>query len=144
MQPDLTVSAHAGELHDEARDDFGDTWLGDGPHDACQRGHRGRGHCPFLFTWPDGRHLNPDWISHEFKKLCRTARLPDIRLHDVRHTYASLMLASGENLKVVQERLGWASAAFMLKTYTHLVPGMQRDAAQRFADRLFLDDELDR
>lgn len=44
------------------------------------------------------------------------------------------MLAAGEHLKVVQERLGWASSAFMLQTYTHLVPGMQRDAAERFAD----------
>lgn len=111
--------------------------------DACARGHRRRRHGPFLFAWPDGRHLNPDWISHEFKRLCREASVPAIRLHDVRHTYASLMLASGENLKVVQERLGWSSAAFMLKTYTHLVPGMQRDAAQRFVQRVLADPATD-
>jgi integrase len=107
---------------------------------ACERGHGGRGHPSFLFTWPDGRHLNPDWISHEFARLCEVCELPRIRLHDVRHTYAPEF---GEHLKVVQERLGWASAAFMLKTYTHLVPGMQRDAAQRFADRIFGAGEAD-
>lgn len=109
----------------------------DTPQRACQLGHGGRRHGEFLFCWPDGRHLNPDWISHEFTRLCRECRVPRIRVQDVRHTYASLLLASGENPKVVQERLGWASAAFMLKTYTHLVPGMQRAAAQRFADLLF-------
>lgn len=112
------------------------TWVGNGPQVACERGPDGRGHGAFLFTWPDGRHLNPDWISHEFGRLCRETGVPKIRLHDVRHTYTSLMLASGEHLKVVQERLGWASAAFMLKTYTHVVPGMQAAAAQRFADRI--------
>lgn len=106
---------------------------------ACDRGHGHTGHGHFLFCWPDGRHLNPDWISHEFTRMCRDADVPTIRLHDVRHTHASLMLADGEHLKVVQERLGWASSAFMLQTYTHLVPGMQREAAERFADNILTD-----
>lgn len=65
--------------------------------------------------------------------------MPPIRLHDVRHTHASLLtsLASGEHLKVVQERLGWTTASFMLDTYAHLLPGMQAEAAERFANRLF-------
>ncbi|MFN2555560.1 MAG: tyrosine-type recombinase/integrase [Nitriliruptorales bacterium] len=81
--------------------------------------------------------MNPDWLSHEFKRLCATAGVPPVRPHDVRHTHASLLLASGEHLKVVQERLGWASTAFMLETCTHLLPGMQAQAAERFAARLF-------
>ena len=57
--------------------------------DACVVGHAGRsGHAPFLFSWPDGRHLNPDWVSHEFKRLREQAGVPPIRLHDVRHTHA--------------------------------------------------------
>lgn len=125
------------EHRDGWRRECGRAWRGNQVHDSCRRGHGAIGHGSFLFTWPDGRHLNPDWISHEFASLCEEAGVPAIRLHDVRHTYASLLLANGENPKVVQERLGWASAAFMLKTYTHLVPGMQRAAAQRFAEELF-------
>lgn len=102
-------------------------------HEACRIGHGRSGHGRFLFCWPDGRHLNPDWVTHEFSRMCRDADVPTIRLHDVRHTHASLMLAGGEHLKVVQERLGWASSAFMIETYTHLMPGMQHDAAERFA-----------
>ncbi|MGH3441224.1 MAG: tyrosine-type recombinase/integrase [Nitriliruptorales bacterium] len=115
----------------------GGRWSGPEDLPACERGHGGRGHGSFLFTWPDGRHLNPDWISHEFSRLCVAAGVPEIRAHDVRHTRASLLLASGEHLKVVQERLGWASTAFMLDTYAHLLPGMQADAAERFAREIF-------
>lgn len=115
----------------------GDRWRQPADLPACATGHAGRGHGSFLFTWADGRHLNPDWVSHEFTRLCTRAGVPVIRPHDVRHTHASLLLASGEHLKVVQERLGWASTAFMLDTYTHLLPGMQADAAQRFAAGLF-------
>lgn len=104
---------------------------------ACRTGHDGRGHGPFVFGWPDGRPLNPDWISHEFKRLRESAGVPPIRLHDVRHTHASLLLASGEHLKVVQERLGWTTASFMLDTYAHLLPGMQAEAAERFAGHIF-------
>jgi len=75
-------------------------------------------------------------MTREFTRMCHDAEVPTIRLHDVRHTHASLMLEAGEHLKVVQERLGWASSAFMLQTYTHLVPGMQRDAAERFANTI--------
>lgn len=105
--------------------------------EACRLGHARLGHSRFLFSWPDGRHLNPDWISHEFSRVCGVADVPTIRLHDVRHTHASLLLAGGEQLKVVQERGGWASSAFLLDSYAHLVPGMQRQAADRFAEGLF-------
>lgn len=104
---------------------------------ACDAGHPSTRHGRFTFTWPDGRHLNPDWVSHEFKRLREDAGVPPIRLHDLRHTHASLLLASGEHLKVVQERLGWTTASFMLDTYAHLLPGMQAEAAERFADRIF-------
>jgi integrase len=58
-------------------------------------------------------------------------------------TRRSSGFASGEHLKVVQERLGWSSTAFMLDTYTHLLPGMQAEAAERFARGLFRDSTAD-
>src|ERR687889_764525 len=60
-------------------------------------------------------------------------RLPLIRLHDLRHTHATLLLADGVPVKVVSERLGHASATITLTVYQHGRPGMGREAADRFA-----------
>jgi integrase len=59
--------------------------------------------------------------------------LPRIRLHDLRHTHATLLLAAGEPVKVVSERLGHANAMITLTVYQHVHPGMGRQAADRFA-----------
>ncbi len=61
------------------------------------------------------------------------ARVPRIRLHDVRHTHASLLLSAGVPVKVVSERLGHSDVAFTMRVYQHVLPGMQRDAADQFA-----------
>lgn len=66
-----------------------------------------------------------------FKPLLRNAGLPKIRLYDLRHTHATLLLAAGEHPKVVQERLGHATITLTLDTYSHVVPGMQERAAER-------------
>jgi integrase len=60
-------------------------------------------------------------------------QLPVIRLHDLRHTHATLLLADGVPVKVVSERLGHASATITLTVYQHVHPGMGRQAADRFA-----------
>ena len=61
------------------------------------------------------------------------AGLPKIRLHDLRHTHATLALEAGVHPKVVQERLGHATIAITLDTYSHAIPAMQEDAAARIA-----------
>lgn len=86
-----------------------------------------------LFVWPDGRPLHPDTITALFHKHCRAAGLPRIRLHDVRHSYATAALKNGVPAKVISERLGHANAAFTLQTYTHVTPGMDRAAAESVA-----------
>jgi integrase len=58
---------------------------------------------------------------------------PAIRLHDLRHTHATLLLKAGTAVKVVSERLGHASSVVTLGVYAHVMPGMQREAAQAFA-----------
>jgi integrase len=63
----------------------------------------------------------------------RVDELPAIRLHDLRHTHATLLLADGVPVKVVSERLGHASATITLTVYQHVHPGMGREAADRFA-----------
>jgi len=60
-------------------------------------------------------------------------RLPRIRLHDVRHTYATVSLDAGVNPKIVSERIGHASLAFTLQVYTHRSEGRDREAAQTIA-----------
>jgi integrase len=63
--------------------------------------------------------------------------LPTIRLHDLRHTHASILLQQGVPLKVVSERLGHSNPAFTLSVYQHLLPGMQADAAKAFSAAVF-------
>jgi integrase len=70
---------------------------------------------------------------HLFSLTVTAAGLPKIRLHDLLHTAASLAMATGVHPKVVSERLGHASVAFTLDVYSHLVPGMQEEAATQIA-----------
>ena len=59
--------------------------------------------------------------------------LPKIRLHDLRHTHATLLLKAGVPIKVVSERLGHSTPGFTMATYQHVIPGMQEEAARTFA-----------
>lgn len=83
--------------------------------------------------WPNGKPLHPDTITALFHKHCEAAGLPRIRLHDVRHSYATAALKAGISPKVISERLGHASPAFTLQTYTHVIPGMDELAADTVA-----------
>ena len=93
-----------------------------------------------VFTWGDGRPLHPERFSRWFERLAREAGLPKIRLHDVRHSYATAALAAGVPAKVISERLGHANIAITMDTYSHVLPGMDEHAASVVA-RLILDDE---
>ena len=86
-------------------------------------------HGQLLFVWPDGRPLHPDTITALFRRHCETAGLPVIRLHDVRHSYATAALRAGMPPKVISERLGHATVAFTLQTYAHVIPAMDEQAA---------------
>jgi len=90
----------------------------------------------FVFAHPDGTPLDPSTVSHVFNKIIRKASLPHIRLHDLRHTHASLLLQAGVHPKIVQERLGHSSIRVTLDTYSHVIGGLQEVAAQRFDDLL--------
>jgi len=73
---------------------------------------------------------------NDFRPLLDKAELPRIRFHDLRHTHASLLLQAGVHPKVVSERLGHANIGITLNVYSHLLPGMQREAASKL-DRIF-------
>lgn len=73
----------------------------------------------------------PNLQRRSFKPLLERAGLPDIRFHDLRHTHATLLLTKGVNPKVVQERLGHATVSITLDVYSHVIPSMQQDAADK-------------
>ena len=90
----------------------------------------------FVFTKPDGRPMDPEKVTHGITCIVRAAGLKGVRLHDLRHTHASLMLRAGVTPKIVSERLGHASVAITLDTYSHVLPGLQEEAADRFSKLL--------
>jgi integrase len=92
-----------------------------------------------LFVWPNGNPIHPDTITALFHKHCAAAGLPRIRLHDVRHSYATAALKAGIPPKVISERLGHATVAFTLQTYTHVIPGMDEAAAGTVAELILGD-----
>ncbi|UCE03076.1 MAG: tyrosine-type recombinase/integrase [Candidatus Latescibacterota bacterium] len=85
---------------------------------------------------PDGSPWNPDHLSSEFSKFIRRQDLPRIRFHDLRHTHATLMLRVNEHPKIVSERLGHSNVSITLDTYSHVLPTMQREAADKIDDLL--------
>jgi integrase len=89
-----------------------------------------------VFCREDGRPLRPEYVTRHFQALARRAGLPPIRLHDLRHTNASIALAAGVDIKVVSDRLGHSTTAITADLYTHVVPSLGRDAAKRIAGLL--------
>ncbi|MEX1133363.1 MAG: tyrosine-type recombinase/integrase [Acidimicrobiia bacterium] len=87
----------------------------------------------YVFTKKDGSPLNPRTFSQAFVWLVENSDLPRIRLHDLRHTHASIAVKAGVSIGVVSERLGHASPEFTLHRYSHVMPGMQREAADMIA-----------
>ena len=85
-----------------------------------------------VFARPDGEPIHPEYITRTFDRLVAKHGLSRIRLHDVRHTHATLLLKAAVPVKVVSERLGHASPGFTLNVYQHVLPGMQAEAAQVF------------
>ena len=97
-----------------------------------------------VFGDMEGHVRHPERFGREWRRQLAHAQdalgdgtLPTIRLHDLRHTHATLLLRDGVPVKVVSERLGHASPVITLTIYQHVVPGMQREAAERFAALVF-------
>lgn len=98
-------------------------------------GHPTGVHDP-IFVNPAGDALNPETLTQLFNRKVTSSGLPRIRFHDLRHTHASLLIATGVPIKVVSERLGHAHPAFTMATYQHLLRGMGLAAATHFQDML--------
>ena len=90
-----------------------------------------------MFALPDGTSINPENFSQAFGRRVDRYRLPRIRLHDLRHTWATLALQAGGDIKIVSERLGHASTKITWDIYQHVTPAMQTDAAETVAQLIF-------
>lgn len=87
-----------------------------------------------VFSQLDGSPLIPHSVTQAWRRMVNRLGLRGIRLHDLRHTHASLMLKQGIHPKIVQERLGHSSVQITLDTYSHVAPGLQEAAAKGFDD----------
>jgi integrase len=90
-----------------------------------------------VFTRESGDALDPEDVSRYWRQAVKKAMLPQIRLHDLRHTHATLALQAGVHPKVVSERLGHATVSITLDTYSHAIPAMQEEAAALIAGLVF-------
>ena len=84
-----------------------------------------------VFTDELGHHLMPHTVYHNFKHIVTNMGLPDVRFHDLRHSYAVAAIRSGDDIKTVQGNLGHATASFTLDVYGHVTDQMKRESANR-------------
>jgi len=87
----------------------------------------------WVFTREDGEPLHPGFVTKRFREVVAATTVPHIRLHDLRHTCATLLLAAGVHAKVVQERLGHATISQTLDIYSHTTPSLHVGAAEQLA-----------
>ena len=111
-------------------------------HRARQLTEREQGDLRFseedlAFARIDGAPIHPDYFSQTFDRTIIRLGLPKIRLHDLRHTYATLALAAGVSVKVVSTRLGHATAAFTQDVYMQAIEEVERSAACSVAAVVF-------
>lgn len=90
----------------------------------------------FVYAQEDGAPIQPRSLTHGWMKAISNSALPRIRFHDLRHAHATHMLANGVHPKVASERLGHSRVGVTLDLYSHVLPGMQEDAASRVDEAL--------
>ncbi|RAJ61709.1 phage integrase family protein [Streptomyces sp. Amel2xB2] len=86
-----------------------------------------------MFTCEDGTAIHPGWLSDHFERLIEESGLPAIRLHDLRHVAASLMLAADVDIKIVSETLGHSDTRITRDTYQSVMPEVAAEAAEATA-----------
>lgn len=101
-----------------------------------QKKEQDNGKSVYVFPSPTGGPLAPDSVLHMLHRVLERAGLPKIRFHDLRHTFATLALQNGVDIKTVSGMLGHFSAGFTLDTYAHVTTAAQREAAETMENML--------
>ncbi|MGE5417080.1 MAG: tyrosine-type recombinase/integrase [Acidobacteriota bacterium] len=115
----------------------------DAEKELCRTGYIDEG---FVFAWPDGRMVDPQYLSKHFKSLLQklekeNPEYKDITFHSLRHSYASLLLEAGEDMRVIQELMGHASLSTTANTYGHVKEKLKKRAVERLSSVLKIPDE---
>ena len=84
-----------------------------------------------VFTDNIGHHLSQTLVYRDFKNIVASIGRPDARFHDLRHSYAVAAIRAGDDIKTVQENLGYATAAFTFDVYRHVTNQMKQASAER-------------
>ncbi len=92
----------------------------------------------FVFPSPNGGTISPDSVNNMLKRVLERAGIPKVRFHDLRHTFATVALQNGVDIKTVSGMLGHFSAGFTLDTYAHVTTAAQKEAAQTIGNALSL------
>ena len=90
----------------------------------------------YVFPSPNGGPISPDSVNNMLKRVLERAGIPKVRFHDLRHTFATIALQNGVDIKTVSGMLGHFSAGFTLDTYAHVTTSAQKEAAQAMGDVL--------
>ena len=94
------------------------------------------GNSEWVFPSPTGGPMSPDSVLHMLHRVLKRAGLPKVRFHDLRHTFATLALQNGVDIKTVSGMLGHFSAGFTLDTYAHVTTSAKREAAKTMGNLL--------
>ena len=97
---------------------------------------RKTGNSEWVFPSPSGGPVSPDSVLHMLHRVLKRAGLPKVRFHDLRHTFATLALQNGVDIKTVSGMLGHFSAGFTLDTYAHVTTSAKREAAKTMGNIL--------
>ena len=89
-----------------------------------------------IFSKPDGQPIDPDFFDALFEKVRTKAKMTDVRFHDLRHFFASMLIAQGENPKYICDQLGQSSVQVTFDIYGHLFPTARQEAAQKFQEAM--------
>ena len=92
----------------------------------------------YVFPSPNGGPISPDSVNNMLKRVLERAGIPKVRFHDLRHTFATIALQNGVDIKTVSGMLGHFSAGFTLDTYAHVTTSAQKEAAQTIGNVLSL------
>ena len=104
--------------------------------DVLMQQRRKTGNSEWVFPSPTGGPMSPDSVLHMLQRVLKRAGLPRIRFHDLRHTFATMALQNGVDVKTVSSMLGHYSAGFTLDTYAHVTTDAQLKTAQTMGNIL--------
>ena len=100
------------------------------------KGQKKKTNDAYVFPSPNGGPISPDSVNNMLKRVLERAGIPKVRFHDLRHTFATIALQNGVDIKTVSGMLGHFSAGFTLDTYAHVTTSAQKEAAQTMGNIL--------